>query len=154
MYKRMLSIVGASVVAIALLSPASAQAQGRGHDKAKPAKSAKMVKPAKPAKPAKVVKVPVFGTHDRDVIRHYYGALPPGLAKRNGDLPPGLQKQLQRNGVLPPGLRARVIPFPADLERQLSPLPYGYHRGILDRHVLVYRGDTYRIGDSIFDVLR
>jgi len=47
-----------------------------------------------------------FG-RDQNVIREYYRAvppnnLPPGLAKRGGDLPPGLEKQLRRNGRLPP----------------------------------------------------
>jgi hypothetical protein len=151
MNKRMLSAIGASVVAIALLvPPASALAQGRGHGKpAKPAKQAKVVKPAKPKHAA----MPLFGSRDRGVIHSYYSGLPPGLAKRN-ELPPGLERQLQRNGVLPPGLRARIRPFPVALERRLAPLPNGYRRGILDRHVVVYRTDDYRIGDSIFDVLR
>jgi hypothetical protein len=158
MNKGMLSAVGVGVVALALtLSPASALAQGKGHARqVKPQKSAKVVKPAKHAKPVKpkTVALPLFGDHDRGVIHHYYSGLPPGLAKRQGDLPPGLQRQLQRNGVLPPGLRARIRPFPSALERQLNPLPRGYRRGILDRHVVVYRTDDYRIGDSIFDVLR
>ena len=154
MNKRMLSAVGASVVAIALLvSPASALAQGRGHGKpAKPAKQAKVIKPAKPDK-SKQRAMPLFGDHDRGIIHSYYSGLPPGLAKRS-ELPPGLERQLQRNGVLPPGLRAKLRPFPAALERRLAPLPSGYRRGMLDRHAVVYRTDDYRIGDSIFDLRR
>lgn len=34
--------------------------------------------------------------------------LPPGLAKRGGNLPPGLQKHLMRHGQLPPGLQKRL----------------------------------------------
>lgn len=153
MNKRMLSVAGASVVAIALLvSPASALAQGRGRGKpAKPARNAKVEKVEKAEKAEKGL--PLFGARDRGVIQSYYKGLPPGLAKRD-DLPPGLERQLQRNGVLPPGLRARLRPFPVALERRLAPLPRGYRRGILDRHVVVYRTDDYRIGDSIFDVLR
>ena len=163
MNRRIVAAAGAFVVALVTLSPASALAQGRGHDKhGKPARQAKIVKPSKPvkaAKPAKPAKpkqgaMPLFGSHDRGLIHSYYSGLPPGLAKRNGDLPPGLARQLQRNGVLPPGLRARLRPFPVALERQLAPLPSGYRRGILDRHVVVYRTEDYRIGDSIFDVLR
>ncbi len=40
----------------------------------------------------------------------YYGdtdRLPPGLAKRGGNLPPGLQKHIERTGQLPPGLEKR-----------------------------------------------
>jgi len=33
--------------------------------------------------------------------------LPPGLAKRHGRLPPGLEKQLLERGQLPPGLEKR-----------------------------------------------
>lgn len=50
--------------------------------------------------------------HHHDVYsdRVWYGNsndLPPGLAKRNGNLPPGLQKHLDRTGHLPPGLEKR-----------------------------------------------
>ncbi len=43
---------------------------------------------------------------------HPYGryerGLPPGLAKRNGNLPPGLQRHVERTGELPPGLQKRM----------------------------------------------
>ncbi len=34
--------------------------------------------------------------------------LPPGLAKRDGHLPPGLQKHYERTGHLPPGLEKKI----------------------------------------------
>jgi hypothetical protein len=73
----------------------------------------------------------IFTDRDRELIRGYYSGgkgLPPGLAKRGGNLPPGLAKQLRKNGTLPPGLQKKVEPFPADLDRQLSPLPSGLSR--------------------------
>jgi hypothetical protein len=74
----------------------------------------------------------VFGDRDRQVIREYCSQptsnLPPGLAKRGGQLPPGLEKQLRRNGQLPPGLQKKVQPFPVELERRLPPLPTNYAR--------------------------
>src|SRR5512139_807060 len=74
----------------------------------------------------------VFGDRDRRIIHEYCGqpssGLPPGLAKRNGNLPPGLEKQLRRNGRLPPGLQKKCRPFPVDLERRLPPLPRNYAR--------------------------
>src|SRR5712692_6891020 len=55
----------------------------------------------------------VFYEKDQRIIADYYRAqpsgLPPGLAKRNGDLPPGLEKQLRRNGRLPAGLERGMI---------------------------------------------
>ena len=99
-----------------------------------------------------------FGAHDREIITTYYtqhaSGLPPGLAKREGELPPGLEKQLRRNGTLPPGLQKKIQPFPETLERQLSPLPAGYRRVIVDVHVLVYRPDTHGIVDVILDIVR
>jgi hypothetical protein len=74
----------------------------------------------------------VFGERDRQIIRDYCTGpssnLPPGLAKRGGQLPPGLEKQLRRNGQLPPGLQKKVQPFPVELERRLPPLPTNYAR--------------------------
>jgi hypothetical protein len=74
----------------------------------------------------------VFGDRDRQVIREYCSQpssnLPPGLAKRGGKLPPGLEKHLRRNGQLPPGLQKKVQPFPVELERRLPPLPTNYAR--------------------------
>ena len=99
-----------------------------------------------------------FGAHDREIITKYYtppaSGLPPGLAKREGELPPGLEKQLRRNGTLPPGLQKKIQPFPEALERQLSPLPTGYRRVIVDAHVLVYRPDTHAIVDVILNIVR
>ena len=73
----------------------------------------------------------IFTDRDRQLIHGYYSGgkgLPPGLAKRGGKLPPGLEKQLRKNGTLPPGLQKKVQPFPVGLTRQLSPLPSGFSR--------------------------
>jgi len=83
----------------------------------------------------------VFGDRDRRVIRDYfhnrYSNLPPGLAKRGGHLPPGLEKHLQRNGQLPPGLQKRVEPFPQDLVSQLPRIAERIRRVILGRRALM-----------------
>ena len=71
-----------------------------------------------------------FLPEERRAIEDYYRrindkkkpktkGLPPGLAKRGGDLPPGLQKKLERDGQLPPGLQKRMEPLPVDLDRRL-----------------------------------
>ncbi|MBE0658313.1 MAG: hypothetical protein IH602_11530 [Bryobacteraceae bacterium] len=100
---------------------------------------------------------PVFGSRDRDIISGYYRTrrsnLPPGLAKRNGQLPPGLERQLQRNGTLPPGLQKRIEVFPRELNRQLPPLPYGYVRGLLGGSAVVVNQRTGAIVDVIQNLL-
>ena len=101
----------------------------------------------------------VFGNRDRDIIRDYYyrdggRGLPPGLAKRGGNLPPGLQKQLMRNGTLPPGLQKRCEPFPVELERRLPPLPPDYSRVFIGGNILIVNHRTNVIADIAFNVLK
>lgn len=92
-----------------------------------------------------------FG-RDADVIRQYCRSLPannlpPGLAKRGGNLPTGLEKQLQRNGHLPPGLEKRLDPFPPELERRLAPLPADYGRAFIEGRAVIYNKSTSLILD-------
>ena len=101
----------------------------------------------------------MFTARDRDIIRDYfnhrgdYPNLPPGLAKRGGNLPPGLQKHLERNGQLPPGLQKRLQPMPPEIEVRLPRLPDVYHRVILGPDVLIYNSKTQRVLDIIHDVV-
>jgi hypothetical protein len=94
--------------------------------------------------------VPItFGERDREIIRSYCSHsssnLPPGLAKRGGQLPPGLEKQLRRNGQLPPGLQKKVDRCPKELERLLPPLPPNYAR--------VFVGGRGLIVDAQFNIV-
>jgi len=96
----------------------------------------------------------IFSERDQRLIRsHFRGrggrGLPPGLAKRNGNLPPGLEKQIQRNGVLPPGLQKRAEPFPMELSRQLPRLPAGYSRVIIEGRAMNVGSDN-RVVDIMF----
>jgi hypothetical protein len=94
-----------------------------------------------------------FDAREREIISGYYAnpdrGLPPGLAKRGGDLPPGLEKQLVRNGTLPPGLQKRLEPLPAQLERELPPLPTdcGCRRGFIGPNVVLVHNGSYFILD-------
>ena len=87
------------------------------------------------------IAVGIFAGDDRELIRRHYlssrGTLPPGLATRQGDLPPGLEKQLRRNGHLPPGLEKQLHPFPIELERKLPPLKPGLVRGMIGAHAVI-----------------
>lgn len=82
-----------------------------------------------------------FSVHDRDIVRNYFreypSQLPPGLAKRGGDLPPGLEKHLREGGTLPPGLEKRLRPCPVPLSRRLPPLPAGYSRVMLGARLMI-----------------
>lgn len=89
---------------------------------------------------------PYFSEGDQRLVRRYYSGnysnLPPGLAKRGGNLPPGLERQVERNGTLPPGLQRRVEPFPPELNRELPRLPSGYSRVFLgDRALIIDRNN-------------
>jgi len=99
-----------------------------------------------------------FGPHDREVISTYYSkhsqGLPPGLAKRGGNLPPGLEKQLERNGTLPPGLQKKLEPCPPELDRQLPPIPVDYRRAVIGAHLVVYNKNTNIVVDIFKDVVR
>ncbi len=100
-----------------------------------------------------------FGPREVRIIRAYYGShhrgLPPGLAKRGGNLPPGLEKHLERDGTLPPGLQKRLTPLPYGLERELPPLPRDCYcrRGVLGSNVLILNTRTGRIVDILQGVI-
>lgn len=74
------------------------------------------------------------------IIREYY-------APRYRNLPPGLQKKYRRTGQLPPGWQKKMEPFPVAVERQLTVLPAGYERGVIDGHAIIYSPRTQVIFD-------
>ena len=103
----------------------------------------------------------LFLPEEKRLIEQYYRSgkkskakgLPPGLAKRGGNLPPGLQKKLERNGKLPPGLQKRLEPLPDDLNRQLPSLPEYWERVIVEHDVILLDRRTNRILDVIENVI-
>jgi len=102
-----------------------------------------------------------FLPEERKIIEDYYHqakkgkakGLPPGLAKRGGNLPPGLQKQLDKNGRLPPGLQKRLEPLPTDLDSRLPQMPEKWQRVILERDIILIDRRTERILDIIENVI-
>jgi hypothetical protein len=100
-----------------------------------------------------------FLPEERRIIEDYYRfrgpskGLPPGLAKRGGKLPPGLQKHLDKNGTLPPGLQKRLEPLPQDLDSRLPRLPDYWERVILERNVILVDRRTNRILDIIENII-
>ena len=73
-----------------------------------------------------------------------------GLALRDA-LPPGLERQLERNGTLPPGLAKRALP--SDLESKLPPPAPGTERVIVERDVVLVDLATGIVRDILRDVL-
>jgi hypothetical protein len=89
----------------------------------------------------------------RDYFRDNRNGLPPGLAKRDR-LPPGLERQLQKNGTLPPGLQKKLQPLPRDLERRMRLLPTGYRRVVIAGNVIMMNERTAVIYDMVRNVIR
>lgn len=117
----------------ALLAPAGAKqkpGKGKGHQKEA---------------------VVEFAPEHRGAITGYYrsNGLPPGLAKRNGDLPPGIEKQLRRNGRLPPGLEKKLVAFPPEVEMRLPPCPPDVRRGLIGGIAVMYSSRTGLILDAM-----
>jgi hypothetical protein len=83
----------------------------------------------------------VFSTGDVRVLREYY-------APQYRNLPPGLQKKLNRTGQLPPGWQKKVQPFPLAVERQLVVLRPEYRRGLIDGNAVIYAPRTGVIIDA------
>jgi hypothetical protein len=93
-----------------------------------------------------------IGERDQALIRDYYRsakhkqALPPGLARRNGNLPPGLA----RRDKLPPGLRSEPLPY--ELEKQLTRLPSSYVRVRIGKDIVLMNGKTRVMVDVVYGV--
>ena len=101
-----------------------------------------------------------FLPEERRIITEYYRranttkkGLPPGLAKRGGKLPPGLQKHLEKNGQLPPGLQKRMEPLPSALDNRLPRIPEYWERVVVERDVVLLDTRTNRILDIIENVI-
>jgi hypothetical protein len=143
-------VSGAAVALACLLSADTAAAQGASQGKGK--------KPDQPEAKAAPRPSMEIGSKDRDTIRKYFekntAGLPPGLAKRGDDLPPGLERQLQRNGSLPPGLDKKLEPLPTPLSRQLGKLPSGYNWFMLGPHVVAMDRKNNVIGDFFLNAVR
>ncbi len=134
------------------LSIAAPQGKGKAVDKDKsdiPKKEAKDT-----AKEGKKTTGHSFGKKEKKAIRDYFSnqnnleGLPPGLAKRE-ELPPGLQRHLEKNGTLPPGLQKRLQPLPVDLETSLPKLPDGLKRGVIGDALVLVEEHSAKVVDVI-----
>ena len=99
----------------------------------------------------------VFTKQEITLVKNYFydnrNGLPPGLAKRE-KLPPGLERQLQKNGTLPPGLQKKIQPLPPVLERRMRLLPTGYRRVVIAGNVILMNEKTAEIYSIIRNVIQ
>ena len=137
-----------------------AEAKGKPAEKAEEAKEkgkSKEEKEADDEHERQAAQGRAFGKEHEKTIRGWFGSkknlqgLPPGLAKRE-ELPPGLQRQLERNGRLPYGLQKRLEPLPPALEAKLPKVPDGVKRGVFNGNVIIVEERTSRILDIVKDV--
>lgn len=91
-----------------------------------------------------------FSSSERHSIQtcfdEHASELPPGLAKRES-LPPGLERQVEKNGTLPPGLQKKVQPMPQVCQSSLPALPSGYRRVVYGNRVMLI-GPQSKIVDA------
>jgi hypothetical protein len=77
-------------------------------------------------------------------------SMPAGLAKRD-ELPPGLERHVERFGTLPPGLAKRDLPY--DLDRLLPRRAAGLSRKIVGSDVVLIEEATGLVLDVVEGVL-
>jgi hypothetical protein len=161
--KMLFFLVGLLTLTLSLPAAAQGKSQGKG----KPAEAGKKSDDAEKenskaaediAREKLAAEGHAFSKKDEATIRIRFGdkrnleGLPPGLAKRE-ELPPGLERHLERNGTLPPGLQKRIQPLPRTLEIKLPKLPEGIRRVIVVGAVILLDVRTSKIIDIIKDVV-
>ena len=92
----------------------------------------------------------VFSPREIEVIRAHYSVIRAHYSTQERSLPPGLQKKVARGGQLPAGWQRKMEPFPASLDRVLTPLPGNYRRGVIDGHAVIYDP----MSQAIYDILQ
>jgi len=99
-----------------------------------------------------------FASHDRDVVRHYYGdefrkgkGCPPGLAKKNnGCLPPGQAKKWRYGQPLPRDVVWYEVPRALVIQLPAPPVNHKYVRVASD--ILLIAVGTSMVVDAIQDL--
>jgi len=179
MKKILLSLIAILALALAPSALAQGKGQGQGHgqgqgsgkgkpETGKPAEAGEKGKSKADIEKAKkddeererrAAEGWAIGKKDEKSMRDWFGnqqnlqGLPPGLAKRD-DLPPGLQKYLEKNGTLPPGLQKRMQPLPLALDKQLPKTREGTKRVVVGGNVVLVEERTSKILDIVRDVIR
>ncbi len=95
-----------------------------------------------------------IGAEQAAVVRAYYDNGSSGRGRgrgRNGGLPPGIAKNLQRGKPLPPGIAKQYLP--ADVLIALPPLTRGFEYVVVAGKLLLVEISTQVIHDVLLDVL-
>lgn len=79
---------------------------------------------------------------DVRVLNEYYG-------QRYRHIPFELQRKLQRKAHMPAGWERRVEALPVLVDRQLTTLPRGMRRDLLDGYVVVFDAHAELIVDAV-----
>ncbi|MFQ5664345.1 MAG: hypothetical protein ACE5HL_10985 [Terriglobia bacterium] len=164
------ALVAAFALALSLPA-AAAQGRGQGAAKGKPETAGRSAEKGQKGKGGERAKREAdeeregraaprraFGKKQEKKIRDWFAnkanlqGLPPGLAKRE-QLPPGLQRHLEKNGTLPPGLQKRLQPLPQELESRLPQTGKGVRRVVVAGNVILLEERTGKILDIIQDVV-
>jgi len=111
----------------------------------------------------------VFSAVEKNIIKDFFGKQAantvPGTKKnknknakknknkgKSGELPPGLQKHIEKHGTLPPGLQKKQLP--PGLAKRLGVTKSGLERLIVDNDVVLVEEATGIIIDIIKDVVK
>ena len=95
-----------------------------------------------------------LSARDTAVIRSYVAQSTPERSRgrgRNGSLPPGIEKNLQRGKTLPPGIAKGYLP--ADLLVRLPPVSAGFEYVVVAGKLLLVEIATQTIRDILFDAV-
>ena len=153
----MRSIFAALLAAVFLFSgPGLADAAGKNKNKGKPAGAGGASQGQSSTSTTNQLLSAIITVAERALIGDYVnrayqsGGLPPGLANRQ-QLPPGLQKHIQRTGRLPPGLENRGLPN--DL-LGLLPQRRGQNYQVVGNDIMLIEAATGLILDIMVGALR
>ena len=93
-----------------------------------------------------------FDARDREKVGEWYkdhrDDLPPGFEPEDR-LSQSAESSLRIGEQLDPTLRQNIKPAPGDLLQKLPPVAPGYRYEVLDGHLLILNGKTWRVSDVL-----
>ena len=137
---------------------------GNGHSQAAQAAAEEPKEAAKSSKSDEKVAKVTITSGERETIRNYVSSyngpgrghgknkgLPPGLAKKGGNLPPGWEKKVNPGQVMPVDVYKECKPLPSELSIKLPSPPKGVVTVVLEGKAVRLLEATREILD-VFDI--